>query len=227
MIQYLPMIANAAQTVFGAVNQGKERRRMAGERQKWGAENEALFNEDYYSDYTKRADAQNVIRQMRDQNKKADKVEQNVAAVTGATPEAMNAGKERRNKMTTDVYSNIAANAMQYKDRAKGRYLSRKAQLQGLDYDAMGQSVASAGNVMGNGLKGLASTDWAGIMGGGKVIKDAVGNTLTAPTQGKYGYDSKTGIPYKQDPWQKPAPKYTTDINEFVKSNANTKPWGK
>ena len=77
---------------------------------------------------TQRADAQNLIRQMREQNKKADKIEQNVAAVTGATPEAVNAGKERRNKMTTDVYSNIAANAMQFKESAKNRYLSRKQQ---------------------------------------------------------------------------------------------------
>jgi len=179
MIQYLPMIANAAQTVFGAVSEGKQRREMAGVRQKWGAENEALFNEDYYADYTKRADAQNVIRQMRDQNNKADQVEQNVAAVTGATPEAINAGKERRNKMTTDVYSNIAANAMQYKDRAKGRYQSRKAQLQGLEYDTMNQNAISANNVMTNGLKGLATTDWAGIIGGGKVGSTAKTNIGT------------------------------------------------
>lgn len=183
MIQYLPMIASAASTIYGAVAEGKQRQRMAGERSKWNAENEALFNEDYYADYTKRADAQNVIRQMRDQNKKADKVEQNVAAVTGATPEAINAGKERRNKMTTDVYSNIAANAMQYKDRAKGRYMSRKAQLQGMEYDSMNQSAMSAGNVMANGLKGLATTDWAGIVGGGGA-RDVAMKALPIPKTG-------------------------------------------
>ena len=163
MIQYLPMIANLAQTAFGAVKEGQQRKRMAGERQKWNAENEALYNKNYYGDYTKRADSQNAIRQMDDQMKKADKVEQNVAAVTGATPEAINASKERRNKAVTSLYSNIGANAMQYKDAAEGRYQARKAQLQGMEYDSMEQTAQSAGNVMNNGIAGLA-TDWASLM---------------------------------------------------------------
>lgn len=163
MIQYLPMIANLAQTAFGAVKEGQQRKRMAGERQKWNAENEALYNKNYYGDYTKRADSQSAIRQMDDQMKKADKVEQNVAAVTGATPEAINASKERRNKAVTSLYSNIGANAMQYKDAAEGRYQARKAQLQGMEYDSMEQSAQSAGNVMNNGISGLA-TDWASLM---------------------------------------------------------------
>ena len=163
MIQYLPMIANLAQTAFGAVKEGQQRKRMAGERQKWNAENEALYNKNYYGDYTKRADAQSAIRQMDDQMKKADKVEQNVAAVTGATPEAINASKERRNKAVTSLYSNIGANAMQYKDAAEGRYQARKAQLQGMEYDSMEQTAQSAGNVMNNGIAGLA-TDWAILM---------------------------------------------------------------
>lgn len=163
MIQYLPMIANLAQTAFGAVKEGQQRKRMAGERQKWNAENEALYNKNYYGDYTKRADAQSAIRQMDDQMKKADKVEQNVAAVTGATPEAINASKERRNKAVTSLYSNIGANAMQYKDAAEGRYQARKAQLQGMEYDSMEQTAQSAGNVMNNGIAGLA-TDWASLM---------------------------------------------------------------
>ena len=163
MIQYLPMIANLAQTAFGAVKEGQQRKRMAGERQKWNAENEALYNKNYYGDYTKRADSQSAIRQMDDQMKKADKVEQNVAAVTGATPEAINASKERRNKAVTNLYSNIGANAMQYKDAAEGRYQARKAQLQGMEYDSMEQTAQSAGNVMNNGIAGLA-TDWASLM---------------------------------------------------------------
>lgn len=191
MIQYLPIIANLAQTGYGAIQEGQQRKLMAGERKKWGAENEALFNEDYYSDYTQRAEAQNVIRQMRNQQKKADKVDQNVAAVTGATPEAINAGKERRNKAMTDVYANIAANAMQYKDRAKGRYLSRKAQLQGMEYDTMNQTAISANNVMSNGLKGLATTDWAGIVSGFKpVAKTSIGT----PVVNDYTEPPKTGL---------------------------------
>jgi hypothetical protein len=179
----IPAIASIAQTGYGMIKEGENRRRMAGERQKWSAENEALFNKDNYGDYTQRPDAQSVIRQMKDQIKKQDQVEQNVAAVTGATPEVVNAGKERRNKAMTDVYSNIGANAMEYKDRAKGRYLGRKAQLQGLEYDNMNQDAQSANNVMYNGMKSLSTTDWAGIVGGGRLDNMPI-NALTTPTTG-------------------------------------------
>ena len=172
----IPAVASLAQTGYGMVKEGENRRRMDGERQKWNAENEALYNKDYYGDYTQRADAQAVIGQMRDQIKKQDKVEQNVAAVTGATPEVVNAGKERRNKAMTDLYSNIGANAMAYRDQAKGRYLGRKAQLQGLEYDTMDQEAQSANNVMYNGMKTLASTDWAGVVGDGSKVANKWGD---------------------------------------------------
>lgn len=187
-------IAAIAQMGYGAIKEGQQRRQMAAERSKWNAENEALFNKDYYADYTKRADAQNLIRQMNDQMKKADKVEQNTAAVTGATPEAVNAGKERRNKAMTNLYSNLGALSSEYKDRTKGRYLARKTALQGMEYDDMAATAASAGNVMANGINGLATTDWAGILkGGGKLPLKVPGTTGT-----KVGYDftppPKTGL---------------------------------
>lgn len=168
MIQYLPMIASLAGSAYGAIQEGQERKRMAAERQKWNAENEALFNQDYYSDYTKRADSQNVIRQMRNQQQNENKVDQNVAAVTGASPDAMNARKERRNKAMTDLYSNLGAVGAQWKDSVKGRYQARKQALQGLEYDTMNQRAQSANNLMYNGIKTLGSTDWSGLVGGYK-----------------------------------------------------------
>lgn len=168
MIQYLPMIANLASMGYGAIKEGQQRKEMRAERQKWGAQNEALFNKDYYSDYTQRADAQNEIRQMRDLQKKENKVDENVAAVTGASPEAMNARKERRNKGMTNLFGNIYAQSTAWKERAKDRYLNKQAQLQGMDYNDMNENAISANNMLYNGITGLASTDWAGIVGGGK-----------------------------------------------------------
>lgn len=162
----LGTIANAGSTIYGAIQEGKQREQMANERQKWNADNEAMYNQDYYSDYTQRADAQNVIRQMRDQMKQQNQVEQNTAAVTGASPETVNAGKEARNKAITNLYGNIAAMGADYKERAKNRYVARKQALQGMEYDTMNQNATSANNLLYNGIRGAANTDWAGILGG-------------------------------------------------------------
>lgn len=140
---------------------------MAGERQKWNVENESLYNQDYYADYLKRADNQSLIKNMRDETKKQNVVDQNVAAVTGASPEAINAGKERRNRAMSNVYSNIAARGAEFQDRAKGRYMARKQALQGMEYDVEAQKAQSANNLMYNGIAGLATTDWGSILKSG------------------------------------------------------------
>ena len=38
------MVASLLQTGFGAIQEGRQRKQMASERQKWNAENEALYN---------------------------------------------------------------------------------------------------------------------------------------------------------------------------------------
>lgn len=157
-------IASIAGTAYGAIQEGKQRRKMDQERQKWSTENEAIYNQDYHSDYLKRADSQSVIKNMRDEMKKQNQVDQNVSAVTGASPEVMNARKERRNKAMTNLYSNISANGAQFHDRAKGRYLARKQSLQGMENDIDAQKAMSANNLLYNGLNGLATTDWASMV---------------------------------------------------------------
>lgn len=166
-IQFLPAILSAGSAIYGAVSEGQMRKKMARERQKWNAENEALFNQDYYSDYTQRADAQNIIRQMRDDTQRQQKYDENKAAITGSTPEYTAAVKEARSKAMSNLYRNLGAQGAQFKERAKDRYLRQKQALQGMEYDDMSSSAESSANLMSNGLSGLAGQDWAGILGGG------------------------------------------------------------
>ena len=161
-------VASIGSTIYGAVQEGKERKRMAKERQAWNSDNEAMFNKDYYSDYMQRADTQNLVKNMSDEIKGQNKVDQNMSVVTGATPEAANAAKEGRNRAMTSVFSNIAAQGAQFKDRTKDQYLSRKTALQGMEYDNMEQNAASSNNLLYNGIKGMGNTDWASIVSGGK-----------------------------------------------------------
>jgi len=214
MLPYLPMIASLVSSGYGAIKEGQQRAEMAQERQKWNADNESLYNQDYYGDYTQRADAQNVIRQMRDQIKSQDKIDQNVAAVTGESPEAINAGKERRNKAMTDVYANLGAMGANYKERAKDRYIGRKQAMQGMEYDTMNQNAGSSNNLLYNGLSSLGETDWASVVGGGK---SAVGSNADGSHHD--GFDTKTGIP-----WRSTSIKPEKDMTQ-VSSYVNTKPW--
>lgn len=166
MIQYLPAIASGASSIYGAIKEGQQRKEMKRERQKWGAQNEALFNKDYYADYTQRADAQNLIKKMRDESRSQNKIDNNVATVTGASPEAINAQKQRRNQNMTSLYGNIGAMSSQLKDRSKDRFLAQRSALQGMEYDEMAANADSANNMLYNGIKGVANTDWAGIVTG-------------------------------------------------------------
>lgn len=220
MVQYLPMLANVVQSGIGAIQEGKQRRAMARERQKWNAENDALFNTDYYKDYTQTAEAQNAIRQQREAQKQAVQQEQNTAAVTGATPDAVNAAKERRNKAMTNVYSNIAAAGTAYKERAKDRYLARKQALQGMEYDNMATNAASSNNLLYNGLNSMGKTDWASLITGGN--STAQNKQSAGSSQTQFGFDTKTGIPYQNSNWyQNPNNKDWSKTSTYV----NTKPW--
>lgn len=164
----LPSVTSLASTAFGMNSEANARRKMKQQQQQWNAENEALYNKDYYGDYTQRADAQNIIKQMRDENKRQDSIDKQTAVVTGATPEVEIANKDMRNRNMSNLFGSLAAQGQQFKDKAQNRYLARKQALQGMDYDTTAQSAESGNNLLYNGIKGLASTDWAGILSGYK-----------------------------------------------------------
>jgi len=191
----LPAAMSLISSGVGAVQEGQQRKRMTEERGKWNADNEAMFNNDYYGDYTQRADVQNTIKQMREEQKRQGEIDNNTAVVTGATPEAQVAAKDSRNKAMSSVFSNIAAQGSAFKDRTKAHYLQRKTSLQGLEYDEMDKTAGSANNLLYNGVKSLAGTDWAGIMGSNSGGSGAVGKQVqsdyTPPP--KIGLDPNAG----------------------------------
>jgi hypothetical protein len=193
-VQFIPMIAGAASSLFGGIQQGRKNREMKKRSQamfgKMNADNEALFNEDYYSDYLQRADAQNVIRQMRDQFDRQAKRDENTAVITGATPESQAAAKNARAMAMSNLFGNLGAMGQRFKDNAKERYTRRKNALQDAEYNAelgtLARESESAGNLLYNGIGSLAGTDWASILGGKKqgnileTISPSVGANISA-----------------------------------------------
>ncbi len=151
---------------IGASAESRKRREMQRERQKWQNENTAWYNRVYNEDFTKRADVQHVINQMRQEMKNANKRDEGRQAITGATNESVLAQKDNRNRTMGRIFSNLASYNTKRKDQLGREYRQRKYAIQGLNYDTMKEQAQSSNNFMYSGLNALANTDWAGIMSG-------------------------------------------------------------
>ena len=91
--------------IYGAIKGGQERKRMEQYLNQQDAENKAWYNENAYSDYTQRTDTQNLIRSLRQNLDRQNKIASDTATVTGATPEQVAAQKERSNNVIADVHN--------------------------------------------------------------------------------------------------------------------------
>lgn len=166
-VQFIPAALSLVSAGVGAIGEGNKRRAQRSMMNRMNAENQSMFNADYYGDYTQRADAQNIISQMRNQFDRQAKRDENTAVITGSTVEAQAAAKEGRNKAMSNLYGNFGAMGQQFKDRAKDSYMRQKMALQGMEYDELGQQAQSANNLLYSGISGLAGMDWAGMLGKG------------------------------------------------------------
>ncbi|MDR0824947.1 MAG: hypothetical protein LBN74_07610 [Prevotella sp.] len=145
-------------SLFGGIKAGKERRKMDKFLNKQNTENTAWYNANALSDYTQRADAQNLMGQLRNTLTKQNKIAANTAVVTGATPEQQAVQKEQSNKVVSDTFSNIGALGQQWKDRVTDKYLARKDNIAQQRMGMMGQNAQSYENLMGNGLNMLTGS---------------------------------------------------------------------
>lgn len=155
--------------LMGAGQERKAREEMEAQRRRERADAEAVYNHDYYGDYTKRADARNAYRRMQEMLERESRRDRNTAVVTGATPEEMSRRKEGRNRAIANFFGNIGAQGEAFKGAAKNRYLRTKAGIDRRDYEARAERARSAHNLMYNGLGmlGKSAMDWAGVLGGG------------------------------------------------------------
>lgn len=164
LLMAIPAIAGLAQSVIGSVSEGKKRREMAREREDWNRENEAWYKKAYNEDYTRRADVQNTIKQMREEMDRQRKINDGRRVVTGGTHEQNLATQQVRNKAMGNLMGNLAGQGTRYKQGLENAYQSRRYGIQSLNYDTMKEQATSSNNLLYGGLKGLAETDWQGIV---------------------------------------------------------------
>lgn len=143
--------------LFGGIKAGKERRkaqRALDEEKKY---QEDLFNREYYADPMERSDNAALLRSLREGLKERTRQSAGVAAITGATPEAIVAEKEAANNAIADTMSNLGAINQQYKENVMNRYLNQRNNIARQQQQIYGQSAEGWTNMMQNGIYGATS----------------------------------------------------------------------
>lgn len=153
-------------SIFGGSKASKQRKKMDRYLNQQDTDNKAWYNANALSDYTQRADAQNLMGQLRNTLTKQNKIAANSAVVTGATPEQQALQQEQSNKVISDTFSNLGSMGQQYKDRVTDKYLSRKDNIAQQRMGMMDQKAQSYENLMGSGLN-MMSGSLGGMLGGG------------------------------------------------------------
>ena len=161
---FLPLISAATglgQSVYSGIKAGEDRKAADALQSKQEADNESWYNKEYYTDYTKRADSQNLLKRLKETTDTNNKQNEMTAAITGATDESVQAGRNANNKVVSDTFGNLAAMGARYKDNVMQTYMGRKDNLSRQAYNSLMQKAQSNETGMYNGINQIG----AGVMG--------------------------------------------------------------
>ena len=200
---WTPLISSgigAVQAITGANQASKAREEAEALTQKQNEENEADYANEYYVDYTKRADSQNILKRLKETTDSRKKQDEMTAAITGATPESVQVAENANNKIISDTYGNLAAMGANYKTHVKDRYLNRKDIITGQRYKTLQEKAMSGENAMYNGISAIGS----GVAGALGNLPDggaggATASNLNKGTEVKYDYTEPTKNMYDLD----------------------------
>jgi hypothetical protein len=138
--------------LLGSSKASKEQKRIEALLNQQQTDNQAWYNANALGDYTQRADAQNMLRNLRENLARQNKAAANTAVVTGATPEQQAVQQEQSNKVIADTYANIGAMGQQYKDRITEQYLARKSALESSQLGMMNDSLSNYSTLFNNSI---------------------------------------------------------------------------
>lgn len=176
---WLPLIQTGiglGQSIYSGIKAGEERRKAEALQQKQMADNEAWYNNEYYTDYTKRADSQNLLKRLKETTDSNNKRAEMTAAITGATPESVQAQRDANNKIVSDTYGNLAAMGAQHKDNVQQQYLARKDGYNRNMYNTLMGNAASNEQGMYNGLRQIGSGLTGALANYGSQVSDLTKN---------------------------------------------------
>lgn len=157
---WLPLIQagiGLGQSVYSGIQAGKARSEAEALQQKQMSDNESWYNNEYYKDYTKRTDSQNLLKRLKETTDSNTKRAEMTAAITGATPESVQVSRDANNKVISDTASNIAAMGESHKDRIQQQYLARKDGYNRNMYNTLIGNAESNERGMYNGINQIGS----------------------------------------------------------------------
>jgi hypothetical protein len=149
---------SAAGTIFGMIKQGQAQKRLNRMIQRQAEDNKQMFNSDYYKDFFDSEQARSVIKTLNDRLDKDNKKADNTAVVTGSTPEATIAVKEKNQNVFSDSVNKLGGYATQYKQNIKNGYMNRKMGYDTQINNMQSQVANSWGNFASNAMKGVSSS---------------------------------------------------------------------
>ena len=158
------LVSGAMNTVVGLANNirggqqmKKERKRMDNYFNQLDTDNEMWYNANAQSDYTQRADAQNLLRNLRENLQTQNQAANNMAVVTGMSMEQQAVQKAQANKAIADTYANIGVMGQQWKDNITNQYLQRKDNVANQRIDMMNNTVKTYENMMNQGAEQMST----------------------------------------------------------------------
>lgn len=148
-------------SLFGGISAANRRRKQQNYLTQQERANQTWYDANALSDYTQRADAQNLMKQLREGLRKENRRAAGSAVVTGATPEVQALQKEASGKVVSDTMANIGAMGQRWKDGITNQYLARKDNLAAQRMQLMGGQAQAAEGLASTGLNfmsGLAGS---------------------------------------------------------------------
>lgn len=140
-------IAGAAGGMIGSAIENRKARAIT---DKQIAKNDAMFNQDYYSDYTQRADVQSAFARQREMMKENSNRNRNTSAVMGSTPEAAIASQKADNQALGETVNAVAGQASNFKQHAKDVYQANDNALMGQKANTYIEQGKQYSNLAGN-----------------------------------------------------------------------------
>jgi hypothetical protein len=120
-------------------------------------ENQNYYNQNYYGNALDRTENASALTRANQFFKQRTAQDRKTAAVTGATPEAVNADKSQYSNAYSNLVGNIAAGASNSRDRVRANYenqlnntMNQQNNLNQLDIGLLNQKAQAAGNFAQN-----------------------------------------------------------------------------
>lgn len=159
-------VASAGVAAKKSRDAANEQRKKQGIINEQDAFNEGVFDKQYYADYTKRTEVQNMLRQLEDSQKAADARSTAKGAIMGATPEQQLASQEVNRSAYADSLAQMVSNMSMMRDQYmrdrqgnKNRYyqqrLGMQDQLAGIDQNMSNQWATASTNAFKGGASML------------------------------------------------------------------------